>query len=60
MQLRLQGNIFTIEFTFFIWPNLNFSLVDELTLPLVPVIVEALKHGDDQALRLVLSIFDPG
>jgi len=39
-------------------PNLKLSLVDELTLPLVPVIVEALKHGDDQALRLVLSIFE--
>ena len=39
-------------------PTLNFSLVDELTLPLVPIIVEALKHGDDQALRIVLSIFE--
>ena len=39
-------------------PILDSSLVDNDTLPLIPLLTKALKSGDDKALRLVISLFE--
>lgn len=39
-------------------PRLAPELVDEATAPLVPVLLEALRLGDDGALRVVMDLFE--
>ena len=39
-------------------PVFNMTLVDSDTLPLIPVLMNALKMGDDKALKTIISIFE--
>lgn len=39
-------------------PKVDLAALDEATLPLVPRLREALQHGDDGALRVVLALFE--
>ena len=39
-------------------PEIDASKIDAATLPLVPVMMQALAEGDDGALRAVISIFE--
>ena len=39
-------------------PVFNMTLVDSDTIPLIPVLMNALKMGDDKALKIVISIFE--
>lgn len=39
-------------------PRIAPELVDEATAPLVPVLLEALRLGDDGALRIVMGVFE--
>ncbi|MGB0634604.1 MAG: LpxI family protein [Paracoccaceae bacterium] len=39
-------------------PVFNMTLVDSDTIPLIPVLMNALKMGDDKALKIIISIFE--
>lgn len=39
-------------------PQIDLGLIDDLTMPLVPQLRDALKVGDDGALRVVMQIFE--
>ena len=39
-------------------PIFNMALVDNDTKPLIPVLMNALKMGDDKALKVIISIFE--
>lgn len=39
-------------------PDIDMALLDDATLPLVPALRDALKMGDDGALRVVMGLFE--
>ncbi|MGY9050074.1 hypothetical protein P775_15215 [Puniceibacterium antarcticum] len=39
-------------------PEIDLSQIDDLTMPLVPVLRDALRAGDDGALRAVIGLFE--
>jgi hypothetical protein len=39
-------------------PEIDLARIDDLTMPLVPVLRDALREGDDGALRAVIALFE--